>query len=148
MAPLLCFNMKAPEENQKTALDAAQLDNALLQIPSGFGRLLCLAALAKSQSDSDDGQPGTPEWRELCLRHLSVFEEWLALSLQEKLVDIELCAACQDCSTPGLLQAWASPQNQQELLPRWALSPQRDLFSLELDALLRIGSPAPLERAS
>jgi len=116
------------------------LADSLQATSSHFGRLLQAASHAKSQP-GDLSEEGSRAWREACIEHLAIFEDWLALGLRQKQADIEHFAAEQDSSPARVLQASAPTENHQDLIPRWALSHQRELFAMELEVLFLVAEP-------
>ena len=121
-----------PRDDPPRPPDGSDLTSTLLGIPSVFERLIYVASLANIDSGGDrDHQVVRAE-------HQAVFEDWLALSLRDKHVDLEVCAADQGHTTSGMMRHWIQPSNYQDLIPLSALAPQRELFIMELEVLFLV----------
>ncbi len=108
----------AAEQNAET-LDA-YLDR-LANIPTGLGKLVCLASLKKWLSD----------------RHRELFGEWLYLSLEEQCQDLEKHAS--EAANLGILpEGWLTLPAYSGLIPDNVSDAEKELYLGNLDILLEV----------
>lgn len=128
--------------------------NTLSRIPTVYGRLSYLASLRDANSGlyrhhGLSALFGREEsGKALRESHRSVFEEWLILPMAQKHEELlEYLRSLED--SPGLvLDRWIEQTVYRGLLPDGAREPEVELFSRDLDALLRtvrngLAAPCP-----
>ena len=132
----------------RPALSAERLPGAvravLLGLPCRFERLVCIASL---QHPETRGQfchllPLDLDWGEvdpvLCREHHEIFEDWLGLSLEDKLADLESYAVDQGVAMANIAYQWLSLERRDCLVPRGALPPEKRLFQSDVELLLMV----------
>lgn len=68
--------------------------------------------------------------------HLTVFEDWLCLSLQQEMAELESFASSQGISSSTLFRTWAREKSYERLLPPGAMPFQRRLFLADMETML------------
>jgi hypothetical protein len=116
--------------------DDSDIHSALLEIPSVFERLIYVISLGKRKDSSETASARVR--RLLVTEHSAVFEEWLRLSLEQKLEDLKTCAHRQRRPPHELVLSWIRPGCYEKLIPPGALPPERELFRMDLETLLRV----------
>ena len=127
---------------------AAFVAGVLLDFPSIFERLVYLVRLKKAENDGrlhDELGRRFPEWCIDCRRataaiewhHRSIFEDWLRLSLEDKLADLDVWASRFGTTRAALARQWLQPQAVHELEPQ-APAPEIALFRSDLELLLPV----------
>ena len=113
-----------------------------LQIPSSYGRLVYLAALR----DPDTGRYehyGTEDTsraavnRNLRDLHERVFRDWISLSLEKKMADVELYIAGIDrVDRAEIIDAWLRLTPYKNLVPASIQGPERQRHVSDFEAIL------------
>lgn len=116
----------------------------LSQIPTTFGRLVYLASLR----DSNTGiykhyglaQHFGEDVAEPALRqsHSHTFSEWLAYSLEEQKVDLDLYLSGIDSDRKSILETWIRLKPYSNLIPSATLEVERRLYYSDLEVLLEL----------
>ena len=70
--------------------------------------------------------------------HLLIFEDWLRLTLEEKLADLQDYALRHGWTIGRVAQEWLLPVPAARLVPRGAQPPEVRLFWLDVESLLSI----------
>jgi hypothetical protein len=112
------------------------------QIPSAYGRLVYLAALR----DPDTGRYehyGTEEssraaaHQSLLELHERVFRDWISLSLEKKMADVELYIAGIDrVDRAEIIDAWLRLRPYKNLVPASIQGPERQRHVSDFEAIL------------
>jgi hypothetical protein len=116
--------------------------HTLSQIPTLYGRLCYLASLRDPNSGVyrhhglflSFGREQTAG--ALQSSHRSVFEEWVALSLESKSQDLTAYLASLDEVQESVVRHWRQSRIYRTLLPGSASPAETELFFTELDILL------------
>jgi hypothetical protein len=116
--------------------DDSDIHSALLEIPSVFERLIYIVSLANRKAVGETASARVR--RVLAAEHMSVFEKWLGLSLEQKLEDLKTCAQRQRRLPHELVLRWLRPRRYETLMPPGALPAERELFRMDLETLLPI----------
>ena len=133
----------------EAAGDAGRLAGAvhfiLLKTPSVFGRLAELASLQNPEKRRQFCHQfvvlgyGLASIEKAVLReHRAIFADWLSLSLEQKLADLEECASLWGQPVADVASDWFAPQKRQSLIPFGALTREVELFESDLELLLPI----------
>lgn len=114
----------------------SDIHSTLLDISSVFERLIYIVSWANRK---DSGETASSSGRQvLAKEHLAAFEEWLRLSLEQKLEDLKTCAHRQRRLPHELVLRWLRPRCYETLMPAGALPAERELFRMDLETLLPI----------
>lgn len=127
----------------------AFLSSVLLDMPSIFERLTYLAQLNKPENQRrlyEDLSCRFPEWgaspwranAAVAWQHQAMFEEWLRLSPEEKLADLDEWASQFRTSRAELARQWLPPQSIHDLEPHGTGAPEIALFRSDLQLLLPV----------
>ena len=117
---------------------------ALQGSPHSFGRLLLVVALQNPETRDQLCRllPLDHDWDKvalaLCREHREIFENWLALGLDDKLVDLEAYASGRGEAAASVANRWLSLDQRDYLVPCGALPPEKRLFHLDAETLLTI----------
>jgi hypothetical protein len=74
----------------------------------------------------------------LGVEHMAVFEAWLCLNLQQQTLELKHYVSNQEAPTGAMLDEWTQQKPYQRLIPSGAIQAQRDLFLIDMEAILRI----------
>lgn len=116
----------------------------LSQIPSLFGRLVYLSSLRDTNSGLYQhfgfAQRFSEREAERTLRrsHVDTFADWLCLSLEEQLADLEIYFAGLDQDRSNIVSNWNSLPPFQGFIPAAAREAQRTLFITDAMLLLEV----------
>ena len=114
------------------------------KIPTVFGRLVYMASLRDVRSgiyhhhglSSIYGREESR--RALTESHQQVFADWLACSLSEKAAELRSYLAQSEDDAATVMRHWRSSGQTRGLAPVLATHAEREMFSQELDILLRV----------
>lgn len=126
---------ECPDFEDLSATDS-DIHSALFKIPSVFERLICVVSLAHRNNSGET--PSARVRQVLATEHAAAFEQWLRLSLEQKLDDLKSCAQRQPRPPHELVSQWLRPGCYETLIPPGALPPERELFKMDLETLLQI----------
>jgi hypothetical protein len=134
---------------------ADRIHAALRALPSIFERLVCLASFHNpSARDSFCRQMQLANYdceqvdEVLSREHHLIFEDWLSLSLEQKMADLEECAAAQGRSVQDLAQERFELHALECLIPQGVQAPEVELFGSDAVLLLRlIAAKIPFRRS-
>ena len=114
----------------------------LLEIPSAYGQLVYLAALRNPDSGHYE-YFGAEDFvrngihRSLKQQHERVFREWIALSLEKKMADVELyIAGINRADQAELIDAWLRLTPYKNLVPAAIQGPERRKHVSDFEAIL------------
>lgn len=116
----------------------------LSQIPSIFGRLVYLCSLRDANSGVYEhyglAQSFGDEEVNRVLRqsHEQSFSEWLSLSLQQQLADLELYLDGLGANREQIVDTWQRLAPYRNLPPAAAREVERDLYVTDIEALLAL----------
>jgi hypothetical protein len=68
--------------------------------------------------------------------HLAVFEDWLCLDMRHQTAEMERYASDRDVPPPRFLRRWTDEKSYERLVPSGAMPPQRQLFLMNMEAVL------------
>lgn len=128
------------------------LNAALLHLVCRFERLVVIATLqnheAKQPSNrliSRDG--GQQVERDLRRRHQQIFDDWLCLSSNDQVADLETYAEIRGEAPAAVASKWLALGARDTLMPEGIMSQKKQLFYREAEALLStlLATPARLE---
>jgi len=137
-----------PRARPKGALErsaAADLfKHTLSRIPTVYGRLSYLASLRDTNSGNYRhhglflafGREAAIE--ALKERHISLFREWLAMSLEAKSEDLAAHMATLEDPQAEVLRHWKQSRIYRTYVPPSASPAETELFVAELEALLEV----------
>jgi hypothetical protein len=114
----------------------------LHRLPGRFERLVAVAALqnAETRGQFSDVLPAGYDREAIDLalgrEHRAIFEQWLALPLEEKLDDLELYTSPRGETAANVAAQWLCPGQRSPLVPVGALPPERHLFESDMRLLL------------
>lgn len=97
----------------------------------------CALCSSLGLEEYEDRQVEAALWKE----HHAIFEDWLCMSLERKLADLEEYSSRQDRSLVEVALGWFDPISAQRLIPRGAQAPEIRLFQNDVELLLRIIVP-------
>jgi hypothetical protein len=128
---------------------AGPLGAVVADMPSVFQRLVYVVSFncLETRRRLGDDCPGQfPEWVDggenaraaIVRQHQLVFEDWLCLSLEQKLADLEEWASRLGRPRADMARDWLQPRPLACLLPPGVMAPERDLFRYDLELLLPI----------
>lgn len=118
--------------------------NTLLQIPSVFGRLVCLAGLRDPVTGkyAHHGLAlvfGEEEAsRALRKSHAQEFEEWLSFNLEQQKADLDLYLSSFQEDKVAVIENWLTVRMYRTFLPGSAKSMEKRLYMADLEALLAL----------
>jgi hypothetical protein len=127
---------------QPDAQLADALREALLGLPSQFECLIFIASLqnrdARDNFCDSHRLNCEPESADilLCGKHHEVFEEWLLLTLEDKLSDLEAYALGRRIPVTNIARQWLLPGRRDCLIPRGAMTPEKQLFDSDAETLM------------
>src|SRR5579871_490443 len=121
------------------------------EMTSEFERLVYAASLANTETRRLSGKdcrahclqfsllsvPVAQIWRQ----HHVAFEEWLSLTLEQKLADLEDWASTLGVPRAELAGKWLQPEAASLLVPRGVMPPELGLFHNDLEILRTIIHP-------
>lgn len=122
----------------------SELRSTLLGLPCRFERLVFIASFQNPETRHQfshllpldfDREEVDPLLRR---EHLNIFEEWLALALEDKLVDLEAYATGRGEGMADIAYQWLLRERRDSLVPRNALLPQKQMFDSDAEILLTI----------
>lgn len=70
--------------------------------------------------------------------HEETFAEWLACSLEDQKLDLDLYVATLEPERKKVVESWTKLEPYRSLPPETARSPERDLFTSDLELLLSL----------
>jgi hypothetical protein len=126
---------KCPDSDASPG-NVKDIHSVLLAIPSVFERLVYIASLADRNDMGEEA--GARSRRVLRTEHSAVFDEWLCLSMEQKVEDVKTYAGGQRRPSHELMRLWLQPHCYEILIPPGSLSPARELFREDLEILLQI----------
>jgi len=136
---------RGPQPELRAEKLAVAIHAVLLGSPSILDRLVYLASLQSPVMHSDFyqqftalGYSGTGINKALLREHRTIFADWLSLSLEQKLADLEECASLWGMRTVDVAHDWLTPPKSDMLIPLGALAPEVELFHSDLQLLLPI----------
>ncbi len=116
----------------------------LSQIPSVFGRLVYLCSLRDANSGVYEhyglAQSFGDEEVNKVLRqsHEQSFSEWLSLTLEQQLADLDLYLEGLDTNREQIIDTWQRLAPYRNLAPAAAREVERDLYLADIEALLAV----------
>ena len=125
----------------------AAVRSTLHILPSRFERLVYIASLQDPESRGQLSHLLPPDFDrqevDLALRreHHKAFEDWLGLALEDKLVDLKAYASGRGETVADVAYQRLRPDGRGGLVPRTALSPEKQFFDSDLEILLMILDP-------
>jgi hypothetical protein len=137
--------MRMPITNVRARAIAA-VRGSMLHLAFQFERLIVISALENPATRDQfskflpSEQTGEQLDRAIAIGHREIFEDWLYLSAEEQLSDIEAYATLQGQTTAQLSRQWLSPASRDCLTPRDVLPAEKLLFQGEADLLLSLAS--------
>jgi hypothetical protein len=124
---------------------AVAIHAVLLGSPSILDRLVYIASLHSPATHSDLyvqftalGYSVSGINKALLKEHRAIFADWLSLSLEQKLADLEECALLWGLRVVDVAHDWLTPPKRDTLIPLGALAPEVELFHCDLELLLPI----------
>jgi hypothetical protein len=118
--------------------------STLLGLPSRLERLIFIASLQNPESRGQFSHLLAPDYdreeidRGLIREHLNTFQDWLGLSLEDKLRDLEAYASGRSEAVSDVAYYWLLPDRRVGLVPRGALPPESQMFDSDVEMLLMI----------
>jgi len=122
----------------------AAVRSTLRVLPSRFERLVYIASLQDPESRGQLNYLLPPDFDRqevdlaLCREHHKAFEDWLGLALEDKLVDLKAYASGRGETVADVAYQRLRPEGRGGLVPRTALSPEKQFFESDLEILLMI----------
>jgi hypothetical protein len=116
----------------------------LAQIPSTYGRIVHLASLRNVNRGSYEHHGLSlvfgEEAADQAMResHGRVFQEWLAMDLEQQKADLDLYLSCQPVDRRTLTENWLQLCPYKSLPPAWTTAAERELFDCHLELMLKL----------
>lgn len=116
----------------------------LLGLPCRFARLVFIASFQNPETRGQFshllllGYDREEVDLALLREHQNIFEDWLGLSLEDKLADLEAYASGRSETVANIDDQWRRPERRNCLVPAGALPPEKQLFQSDLEILLMI----------
>ena len=118
--------------------------STLLGLPCRFERLVYIASFQNPENRDQFSHLLPLDYDrekvdlELSREHHRIFEDWLALALEEKLADLEAYASGRGEDMAEIAYQWLVPERRADLVPRGAFPPEKLLFHSDVEMLLMI----------
>jgi len=134
----------ASHRRQSDAKLTSGVRAALLGLPCRFERLVLIVFLQSPETRGQFGHLLPLDYDSakvdpaLCREHHKIFEDWLGLSLEDKLADLEYYATCRREAVASIAHEWLSPDQRDYLVPCGALPPEKRLFQGDVETLLML----------